>query len=75
MLHATHAGCHFDDLTIELAAVVADLLDFALQLALELAGLFVLIADRLQFLIALIECVKLGRAFRWRRRRDRAGRR
>jgi hypothetical protein len=71
---AAHARRHVDQLPVELAAVVADGFDFALELAFGLARLLLIGADRLQLLIALFERVEHARACRRRGASRRRGR-
>ena len=63
LFDGAHARGDVDQLPVELAAVVADLLDLAAQTGLGLARLLLLAADGLQFLVALLQRVELGRAF------------
>ena len=63
LLDGAHARGDVDELAVELAAVVADLIDLAAQIGFRLARLLLLAADDLQFLVALLKRVELGRAF------------
>src|SRR5262249_25498637 len=81
LLHAADAGGGVDDLLIELAPVVADRLDLALELDFILQRLALLGAERLELLVAFLEGVEAGgrtaalgrrRRFRARRLRRRA---
>ena len=64
VLHATDAGRGVDDLLIELAPVVADRLDLALEPCLVLGRLALLGAQRLELLVALLDRIETGG---WRR--------
>ena len=63
VLDDAHARGNVDELAVELAAVVADLIDLTAQIGFGLARLLLLAAEDLQFLVALIQRVELGRAF------------
>jgi len=57
--HVAHAGGRVDQLLIELAPVVPDRFDLALEAGLVLDRLFLLGADGCEFLLALLERVRI----------------
>ena len=65
LLDGAHAGGGIDQVLVELASVVADRFDVALELGLVVQRLALLGADRVEFLIALLQGVEL-RLAHWR---------
>ena len=66
LFHGGDARGGVDDLLVELAAIVADELDLALELCLFLQRLALLGAQRLELLVALLEAVEADRRPGWR---------
>jgi hypothetical protein len=67
LLDGAHARRDVDELAVELAPVVADLIELAPQVGFPLARLLLLAADDLELLVALLKGVELGRALGCRR--------